>query len=195
MNDYDKKILEFFSTEENFINMSKIASHFPNVKRLLLEEFWQLVKNMLIQRNSDHGNKWQIQLTGAFGLPNSKLMLYKRHWANLDGVPIIAIAFERMYSDDYPFYGLFLNNNIEGFNHEGIREFAANLETAKDFYSRDDKDWPLWLESGVDFKDVNDYVKILPVNRTLLAEDFANKLFQMAMNLESDLEKMSKMKI
>lgn len=195
MNTYEQHIYEFFATEDNFRNMYKIAENLPIVKRRLLDEFWALVKGNLETLNEQNGSKWAIQLTGGIELNWTKLMLFKKGWAYEKGLPIVAVAFQRMGLANWPFYGIFLNNDISRFDHNAIRSYAQTLPTAIGYSANEDNEWwPFWRNAGIDFSKPDEFIRILPEFRVGLAKDFSETLFQLAVELEADMDKMAEMK-
>ena len=188
MSEYDNKIFEFFSGEENFRNMYKIVGYFDSVKTRLLDEFWQLVKNNIDTLNQQNGGKWVLQLTGKVTGEDSKLMLFKKHWPHSKGIPIVAIAYSRMAVQNWPFYGLFLNRDLQGFDHNKLWESISSLPAAIGFDNDGNEKWPFWKDAGIDFSEIEDYTRICRDGRNVLASDFAGSLFQLATDIESNLE-------
>jgi len=189
---YEQHIYEFFATEDNFRNMYKIAENYPMIKKQLLEDFWALVKKNIEILNERHGSKWIIQLTGGIELDRSKLILFKKGWAYEKGLPIVAIAFQRMGLANWPYYGMFLNNDILRYDHDAIRKYAQGLTVAKAYSTNEDNQWwPFWRNAGIDFSKPEEFTRILPATRNALADNFAETLFQLATDMETDMEVMA----
>lgn len=190
MNTYQQEIVAFFSTEENYTNMHKIVQHYGLVRNSLLQEFWKLVEDKLkLIINEELNKQWQIKQVEKIEVAHSKLMLFKNSWTNSDGNPITAIAYERLGSNDYPFYGLFINlHESQNYNMDFIRlearKFLDNVLTDSN------KWWSFYYHSGLNFSKVEDFVAILPANRDFTADSFANTLYNLANSIESKVDEL-----
>lgn len=184
---YDEEMFDFFtSTDENFLNLCKIARHLPSVKDKLLETFWEEVQNELL-RLVTPGGEWKVLRLGTIKGATSKLMLYKTSWGRVDdGCPQLAISYEALAGNTW--YGPFIHNHSMELNHAAVVSYLRKLEIASD-YEKDNETWyPFFARTGLDFNNDDSYSSILPAKRSETARQFAETLIRLGKDLESKIE-------
>lgn len=192
---YDQEIFKFFVQEDNFRNMCSVASHYDSVKKQLLIEFWKLVRSEMAERIEKEKLLWIIRITSEdISNDRTKIMLCKADYPFENNLPIVAIAIERLAVRNWPFFGLWVNNDTPKYDLEGMRHLAAMHNEKVKFVADGDDWWPIWQNIGVDFAQDEEFVRILPENRLLLAKSFADKTIELANNCEQVMSEMIVMK-
>lgn len=186
MNQHEAEIYNFFTTEANFANMYNVSKHYEKIKPKLLSDFWKAVEDKLIDKISALPNKgWYTKRQEKLDSNVSKLFLYKSNWANKDNYPVIAFAYESLTGN--PFYGLFINRGEHKiYNLEEISASARRLVVRSDNTSNNW--WSFFYYSSLNFNKLESLVKILPANRDVLVQSFADELFNLALKHQLELD-------
>jgi len=193
MEDYDNAVFNFFCSEENFLDMCKVAFHQPYIKKRLLDEFWQLVQNKLKVKALADEKGYKVKLTGDIKDARTKIMLYKTAWPHYKDQPAVSVAIQRLSANTWPFFGPWINQDNQAAQLDKIRGFAISyMETKKlqnEFEKDDDKWFPFFKALDLDFKTDTEFVKILPVNREMTSNDVAEQVWAFTMEFDSYLDK------
>lgn len=193
MEAYEKEMYNFFTCEDNFISMCKVAKNYPVVTSQLKEEFWALVQEKLKQVLQSNNSNYAIKITGRITDERTKIMLYKNDWPVENNQPVVAIAIQRLAANSFPFYGPWINNDSKRMDLKSMNAQCLNSQAAVGF-DKDDAPWfPFFKDVDVDFKNDEEYVKILPDKRDSFAEMVAAQVYQLAKIMEEDMDKLAKM--
>jgi hypothetical protein len=195
-------MFNFLTIEENFTTMAEVARQYQFVRERLLQEFWQGVIDSMKSLIKERALEYKVDLTGVNikGISNkrTKILLYHKDVARgSDGIPMIAIAYERMAENNWPFWGLFLNNLSEEYDIEKMRQTAFefhSLNFANEFNNDRDLWYPFWSEVDIDFSIDRDFLKILPENRAAFTNELASEAIDLALKCEPLMLKMLEMK-
>lgn len=185
---YTEEMFEFFTSKENFELVSSIYEQFEGVKSKLLTDFWQLVieKLELIAMDSI----WTVEsYDEGIDLKDSAVWLYKNNHFNVaDETAIVWVSFE----------------NISSRVYAHLQRDSDYIEPGNDFLIKclseiKGYDKPrgaikqelCYIYTDDDFSHSKALKKILPYNRELLADSYANLLFTMANDLEGVMDKLA----
>lgn len=189
-----EEVFNFFSQPKNLENMFKVAGHFPKVKSMLQAQFWQSVEGKLRELGSANHKSWTTTVTGNILIGNTKLLIYKPSWLKEETLPPVAIGFEWLALDsNSPFYGLWVNRNSTTIDYLRIISHINQLEIKKRFPKGFSEWWPLWESTDINYQNLDTLIKLLPENRSLLVESLANTVFDLANEIETELDAMSGM--
>ena len=192
MDAYEVEIYKFLTQRENFENMVRVMDNYDMVRRKLIQDFWELVFTKLGKLNAEHGDMWEIKFYEDLFYKYSKLFIYKETWKIEHGLPALSIAWERLaFSTAY--YGVWINNESKVMDTNAIRRYAQGLDMAKDFEKPTDF-WGFWSEGNYDFSKPSDLVNILPDKQEETATEYARTIFELAVTLEVELDKMFEMR-
>ena len=191
MEPYKAKMYEFFTSEENFLNMCKVAKNYPEVKKQLETEFWDLVYKNLGEILKSKNNQYVLKLTGKISDPKTKILLYKINWPNENDIPVISIAIQRLAANDRPFYGPWINRDSKNYDVNKMFLICKN-QKLPDFAQDDDKFFPFFKFIDINFREDEEYTKILPDKRDSFATMIAEQLYDLAILLETNLDELSK---
>ena len=195
MNSYEAEIYHYFTEESNFRNMAKVANHATNIKAELLKEFWDALLKSLNEKNANSGKKWIVSSHGTTTDIRGKILIHNSlHQLGKNGLPIVAVGIQRIMDKQYPFYGVFLNNHAEGYDASILLNNIRNLPEIKEFKEDNDIWWPRWMPTGLDFKNDEDYVKILPHNRQVTVDSISDSIFDLLRITEDNLNNIYDMK-
>lgn len=193
---YEEEIFKFFTHEDNFRNMCSVASHYESVKKQLLIEFWNLVRKEIDERIEREKLPWLLKTTSPdIFNDRTKIMLYKTDYPFENNLPVVAIAVERLATRNWPFLGLWVNSDAQKFDLAGMRGLAVMHNEKIKYIADGDSWWPIWENVGINFAQDEEFVRILPGNRDLLAKSFSDKLIELANACEKVLSEMIKMKV
>ncbi len=195
METYEKEMYNFFTCEENYLSMCKVVKNYPIVIRQLKEEFWEIVQvklNTVVQSNN---SGYSVKITGKITDERTKIMLYKNHWPIENDQPVIAIAIQRLAANNFPFYGPWINNDSQKMDIESMYSKCRNSKAGVDFDRDEDKWFPFFTDLDVNFRNDEEYLKILPDKRELFAEMVAEQVYELAAKMEEELDEIAKMTI
>jgi len=192
MESYEKEIFNFFTVEDNFLSMCKVAKNYPSVLRQLKDEFWKIVQikieNLLISHNSSYHSK----ITGKITDERTNIMLFKNDWPIENSQPVCAIAIQRLAASNWPFYGPWINRDSQNMDLDRMYSECQNSEVGRAFEKDNDNEFPFWSDLNIDFSQDEGYLKILPDRRESFAESIALKVFDLANKMEQELDEISK---
>ncbi len=190
MNNYEKEIYQYFTEESHFRKMIAISQHALVVKRQLMSEFWESLLKELENRVSENYKEWEVSTYGDFTISWGKILIHKLHHKDRgeDNLPLLAIGIQRIMDRQYPFYGIFLNNKTKKYNVEDVISYIRNIEVIKDWSQDNDKWWPRWKMAECDFRNEDDYVKILPEKREVTINSICNSLVNLIELLSDEMD-------
>ena len=196
MNSYEKEIYEYFAQESNFRKMLNIAQHATTIKRELLIEFWNALLSELNKKVSESYPEWRVSDYGGITYNWGKMLIHKiKHEdRGQDGLPLVAIGIQRIMDRQYSFYGVFLNNKTNKYDVDTVIKHIRNIKDLSDYDQDNDKWWPKWQRTDLDFREEEDYVKILPENRDVTISSIYNSLFYLVEVLSDEIDKIYEMK-
>lgn len=193
MESYEKEMFNFFTSEENYLSMCKVVKNYPIVITQLKEEFWEIVQNklkMVLQLNK---SDYSIKITGKIIDERTKIMLYKNYWPVENNQPVIAVAIQRLSANSFPFYGPWINNDSKRMDIESMYSKCRNSKAGIDFDKDDDKWFPFFKDFDINFKNDEEYLKILPSARESFAEMIAKQVYDLAAKMDEELDEIAKM--
>ena len=179
MSTYQDEIFNYLTKKENFFSAFEIYQIFPEVKNSLIEQLWSKVKKNLEELIEE--KDWEIGISENIFETYSSL--------SVDVHDSFGIAFEKLHSQTY--YGLWIDVNDKKLDRLKIDEYASNIEAINRM--RKSNDWLGWAYTGANFDNIETLKKILPDNRDDYAQELADQLFELTIELEEDILKMSKM--
>lgn len=196
MNSYEKEIYEYFAQESNFRKMLSIAQHATTIKRELLIEFWDALLSELNKKVSESYPEWRVSKYGWITFNWGKMLIHKIKHEEIgqDGLPLVAIGIQRIMDRQYSFYGVFLNNKTNKYDVDTVIKYIRNIKDLSDYDQDNDKWWPKWQRTDLDFREEEDYVKILPENRDVTISSICNSLFNLVEVLSDEIDKIYEMK-
>lgn len=191
MSNVDKEVFNFFTTENNFLTMCKVVHHYESVKKKLLIEFWNLVMNKLNELNQNTNNKWSIEITGDVSDRRTKILIFKKTWTKeVNKLPLVAAGYERLAQNNWPFLGLWINNDAKNVDIKSLLDYARKIPEYTEYEDDDDNWWPFWKETELDFSEDEAYLRILPENRNALVDCFAIDLIDFANEFERIMDEL-----
>lgn len=173
--------------------MLKISEHFPEIRRRLIEEFWDEVMERIKELDID--NQWDLIVLHPKWQRWWGIHIQKKSWLR-EGesyTDFLAIRWEDL--EYQPFLGLWINPEAKILDYERAYSYASKIECGPGFRSSKNPYWAFWQYAEIDFRRNADLNLILPDKRATLTEDFAQRLWRLAESLEDDLEKMAAMRI
>lgn len=190
MNNYEKEIYQYFTEESHFRKMIAISQHALVVKRQLMLDFWESLLKELENRVSENYKEWEVSTYGDSTISWGKILIHKLHHKDRgeDNLPLLAIGIQRIMDRQYPFYGIFLNNKTKKYNVEDVISYIRNIEVIKDWSQDNDKWWPRWKMAECDFRNEDDYVKILPEKREVTINSICNSLVNLIELLSDEMD-------
>jgi hypothetical protein len=184
MSTYQDEIFNYLTKKDNFFSAYEIYQAFPEVKKTLIEQYWQNVKDELIELTKN--TNWKVELSENVFETYSKL----RIWLNGPNEGF-GIVIEKLHGESY--HGLWIDVNNKQLDRARIDEYTSKIEVIKGM--KKNNYWLGWTYSGVNFDSIETLKKILPDNRMEFAHEFATMLYKLAEELNNDVLKMSEMKI
>lgn len=184
---YDQEMFDFFTSEEAFINLCKIADHLPEIKSQLLHDFWDNVENRLKVKFAEEGSTWLTKRVEPLTSNISKLLIFKEEWglAN-DSCPQLAISCERLTKN--PFYGTFVHNRVPDLEHKNATAYLRNLAIAK-AYQTDNTTWyPFWDFTELTLAGPESFVDILPAKQQATVDALVDKLYDLVKSTEREMD-------
>jgi len=183
---YDQEMFDFFTSEEAFLSLCKIAKHLPTVKAKLLEAFWDGVEKKLREMVSNEV-EWNVVRLEPISSSISKVMLYKPSWGiAADGCPQLAVGYEKLTGQT--FYGPFVHNRVSQLNHADVTTHLRGLPIVNDFDFDRSTWYPFWDHAALSFNTDEDFQQILPTKRNEHIEQFAGDLFGLGITLAAELD-------
>lgn len=186
---YEKEMFNFFSTEENFLSMCKVVKNYPIVLSQLKNDFWKIVQDKIQNLIDSNKSSYKIKITGKNILDDrTKIMLYKDYWHVENSQPVIAIAIQRLAANNYPFFGPWINNDSKEMDIESMFSQCRNSKASIGFEKDEDKWFPFFKRLDINFKNDEEYLKILPSNRDRFSEMIAESVYDLAKLMEDELD-------
>lgn len=193
MNDSNKQIFDTLTEPQNFRTVLAILKRFEIIKDQLLIDFWTMVRIKMDELIGKNGNIWKTSLEDVLGR-DAMLWLYKSEWVYDISTEYIDLGVCYSELAKKVGYGIWIDEA-----HGSQRQ---NLETMRDYFKKrvefsnfeKTKWFPLYDYTDYDFSLNDNLEHILPGKTEELAQQFAVKLFDFALKLESDLDKMFMLK-
>ena len=140
-NDYEEKIFEFYSDQENLKTMVEVVEAFPKVANRIIEEFWLAVREQL-QANYPTKEGWIVGFSNSeFAHGVNKLWVYHKDWAEDSGYPLMAVAFEELHLHKDTFVGVFLHHESIAYDALKLRETIISIPELSNFYADNKNKW------------------------------------------------------
>lgn len=189
-NSYEDKLIEFFSDEENFINMVKVASHLDVVSTKIIRNFWSSLEHTLNLQLRNKSNFWNVKFSDDFNVNHCKLWAYKNSWVGKNGYPLIAIAFENLHRKKRPYVGIFIfANQTEYYDISKLTYQIRQLDISKAYSVDKNPWWCIWEFTSVDFLEDKNLVNLLPQNVNTVLENFAERAIILIDSFEIEIDK------
>jgi hypothetical protein len=188
MNTYENAIFNFFTTEESFVNLIKIASHLPSVKSKLLRDYWDAVFQDLQSRCTQLGPNWNVVRLEQVESSISKIILYKREWQMADAYcPQLGLSIERL--SDNPFYGPFIHNRAANLCWNNALAYFRSKEIPAQFKIDDSTWYPFYRYAGIICsKNDAEYISLLPEKRNEMVKKVSSLIIESTKAFEADLD-------
>lgn len=195
MKKQEEALYNFLTEEENFSTMLDIVDNkFEFVRKKLLEDFWVSCKNELDKLNEKADKKWEIGMSDNIFERWSQLWIYKKKWlyeTKSELVPI-TVVFESLTQDLH--FGVWLDaDNNKKWNVENVKNYFQGTEISKT-YKTGLTWWALRKDHEINFSNNKYLSEITPLNRESKVKELAQTLFDLANDLEQELEEMYNMK-
>ncbi|MEQ9099975.1 MAG: hypothetical protein RIF36_00400 [Imperialibacter sp.] len=188
-NKYEDKIYEFFSMEENFKTMVKVASHLDVVSKRLIREFWELLKEQLKEKMKEERRDFIVDFSGRFDDKWTKLWIYKKEWPTDKNGPLIAVAFQALDYGGRPFVGIFVDIENNQYKTDSIKSLLRGKKKLKDYDSNDPDDpwWVIWQMFPFEFTSHEKLYEILPETRQSALDKVIAVAFDMLDAIEEEM--------
>lgn len=181
MSDYDDKMFEFLTQEENLEGLILAKNQFPDVKKRLIIGFWNSVKSKLKEIMPDY---FTVHLEhDRIEKGDSKLFIYKKG-QNMckNNLPSVIVLFENLNGST--FYGVFVNEESVDIDPSKAMDKLKDLNLKG--YERPYGIYPLWkYDSELDFSSDQSLINIIPSKRDEKANSCAQTLIELAKETES----------
>jgi len=173
MTAYNEKLYEFITEEENFLPFIELKEQYEIVRKKLLTDFWKEVE---VELKKYKKSKWEVWLDDDVMKEYSKLGFYhKDYYREKDESRSFGIIFEHL--TDSVLYGLWFNRtaNLQNLNFNSVCNDIKHLHVT---WKAGTSAW--WFaarnETGDNFDNSSDLVKILPKNREAVVKEYASLL-------------------
>lgn len=176
MSNYEEEILNYLMKKDNFTSAYEIYHQFPEVRKKLIELFWEDVKKYLAEKMS-----WEIKISQHIFETYSTLKVFVDK--------SFAVTYEKLHERTY--YGLWIDKENENLNRQKIDGFAKNIKALSSMKSSDS--WLGYTYAGPNFNRLETLLRLLPDSREDYAHELANQLFELTEELKDDIQKMSQM--
>lgn len=168
---YNKAVFEFFTADEDrFLMMGKIAQHEPKVKKELIQDFWEKLKQKLEKHFKTKSEDWVVRFSDDWNTWNNKIVIYKKDWCfNNHKFPLVCLAFESLYENNHPFLGILNRRKFydKKFNIDEIIELLRATPTieALGVVNKKNRSWAIYQHlKRFHLKDHENLANILPNN-------------------------------
>ena len=192
MEDYKKPIYDFLTQKENFDKMASLLNSYDEIKKQLLTEFWNLVKQKLDSDNAVSGSKWIVHLVEDIFTKYSRIYLSKEKWMIHKGNPLMCVSWENLTKSP-PRCGIWLNYDANVLDIEQVKKHAQNHPISNTFMKDSNGWWAFWQNGNIHFHQPQDIGKILPDEREGYVNEHAETIFNLATTMETELDKMFEM--
>ena len=155
---YQTEIYEFLTQRENFENMLKVREKYDIVRKQLLDEFWDMVREKTELLLNDK-NKWSVYLYDLDG-DYPRCFISKKAWIKNDN-EAIAVGWMRKKLKANPFFGVWLNEDTKELDFDKIRAHGKKLEALKGFDTTGEW-WVGWKYGSVKLDEPDGLRQILP---------------------------------
>lgn len=182
MDKFDQKIFDFLIQEENFEFAYEIYELFPEVRDKLIEDFWKSVKHRLQKLVND--TIWEVKFWESNFSAWWKLGLFLN-----SGTEDIRVIYEKL--QEKPYYGLWLDMETDELDRSKIIDYMSSVEILQHRGGYDGKYWFGREEIGDDFQSYRTLKKILPKNREVTVNEYSQLLYEFAVELSDEVQKMS----
>jgi len=187
MDKFEEEIFDYLTEEDNFRPAYEIHQFFPEVKKKLITDFWNLVSKSLKIKTND--TNWEVEIYDNIFDRYSKMGLHLDNQYNKD----LRVIFERLHGNVY--YGLWINKKSTDLNVPKINDYANTIEGLKEIESPNNAYWLGSAYLDQDFQNLHTLESILPDKREILVDEYSNLLFEFAEDFEEEIREMAEMKI
>lgn len=186
MNNFQKELYNFFSTDDNFEAACDVVEHFSTVKKQMIIEFWQEVYNQ-IKLEMEKFPGWKVYMEKDIFIKDSQLCVYRNEFCKEKDWADLGIAIEKLATD--PHYGIWVNCNRKD---EELKKVRAELITKKRDWLSDGQDnyWPIWKHTTLDFDIMDTIRQLQPEKRKELVSQMIERFMELFNFIKDDLENM-----
>ena len=175
MDKYQEAIFDFATKDENFEFTFEIGNKFELFKRKLINDFWDEVVHKLNEKANEI-NGWIPQredevIKGCTTIAG----IYNKDYSCDKYNNSVSISFCN-YGDGRILYGICFNWDVPGINYTKILSSAKKALGKEWLFAPESWGWPVYKFTDENFKKYLSLKKILPSQKDLLAEEFADKL-------------------
>ncbi len=170
---YTDEVFKFFTEdEERFLMMGKIAQHEPNVKRELIQGFWEELKVILKTEFEGKNEDWEVKFSDDFSIFYNKILLCRKEWPrDHNEYPLVSIAIESLFWGNQPFIGVLVIYTNDSYETEGIKELIRRAEQFSDLgIEKKNKWYPVMRDTSLSLVDYERLVDILPAKKSKTIE-------------------------
>ena len=185
MSEFDEKVFDYLTRENNFTPAYEIYQLFPQVKARLIVEFWDLVQKHL-KRNTDDSD-WVVKADDDYTSTYSKMGVHLEQ----DPAANIRVIYEKLHGDTY--YGVWINCKNESLNIRDWHNYVEKEIEKLDSMSSANEYWLGRSSLDDDFNNIQTLKNILPGKRTKLAKVYAKELLDFADLVKDDIYHMLEM--
>lgn len=198
MNNYEEEMFQFLTEEKNFLTMSKLAAQYPIITLKLKDNLWDAVLKALQSDDELKDLNFKIWPHGKRTDTRGKILIQKENCpTGKDGLPLVAIAIQRLSLNDFPFFGPWINRDMKEYAIENIYDHLKNSKPkSKEVFASDDDNWfPFYGQFDINFKNVEDHLKLTGNRLDATVSDIVIRVKSLAISMQQDLEKSVDMKV
>ena len=191
MNDYEDKMFQFLTEEENLKGMIIAKNQFPGVREKLIQNFWnQVYKN--VKTAILNKQEWEVVLEGNINLWHSKLYIREKEGKTrvLDnGFPSFIFCLERLTAGS-PYVAFWMNQHEStDYDLAKVHEYLSLKNYQKLMYDGTGSWFLLWREYQ-NFNLANDesLIQIVPTKMGEKAKEFSDALLELFNNHLEDYD-------
>lgn len=181
MNNYDNELFDFLATEENLNALIIAKNQFPNVRKKLIQDFWNEVKRQIEDGLGENRANWEVILEENITNWFSKLYIKERKVPILENrLPSFIFCWQRL-NQNFPFFGFWINEQTKSYNIEKVSEYVATIHRENFSEYKEYDEWFLIWDGVEEFNLSNDQtlLQIVPSVMNEKAKDFADRLLEL----------------
>lgn len=193
MDKYEEEMFNFLTIEENLKGLIIAKNQFNNVRKGLIVNFWNRVRNNLSAYFID-SNRWEVKLDSNIFEQYSKLYLIDKSIYSIHtGHPLVFFCWESLAAS-YSYYGFCINRSLPEVDKSKVFDIISQERSSLknhelSVYESSDL-WPL-LAGDRQFDLSNDQIllQIIPSKQEELAKKFADQLIDLFNLMQNSYER------
>ena len=189
MNKQEQELFDFYTDEVNFKTALEVFEYLPSVRRELLLQFWENVKDKIDSLINEKGLAYKVELPSDIFERYSACDLYKDEWGLEQDDDDFPICFKWNAITNDLHLGLWLNHDSKKWDKKKIKSAFNELKIRKQF-KFDNEWWCMGRFYEFSFKEGKyDSLKLLlPANRDKTVNEFASSIIEFAINVEKEID-------